>query len=263
MKVSAKILLCVLAVLIAVAVFLTGVFVGSSPALLDNVFNGDVQEDVTLTDGSEITVTQDIKNIKVDWVSGSVRFVHTDAENVQFVETSDEGISKSDALVYTVRGNTLEIEFAKSSFGINVSVPSKDLLIKLPESVMERVDISSVSANVSLDWLYAREVFVETVSADVIYNNGYIDELDIEGVSGDIEIKQTVCPHYDLETVSGEIVLTLPSDASFRAEFDSVSGDFFTTFDVTANGDEYICAGGTDEINIDTVSGNARVLKGE
>lgn len=263
MKKSSKVLLGLFAVVVVIAIFLTGVFVGSNQAFFNSFVNNTVQEDMTLTDGSEITLTQDIRNIKVDWISGNVCFVRADVENIQFIETSDRGISKSDALVYTVRGNTLEIRFAKSSFGVNVSVPSKELIVRLPEGVFDNIEISSVSADVNLDWLYAKELLVETVSANVVCNNGYIDEFDFEGVSGDIEINNAVCPHYDLESVSGEIVLTLPSDSSFIAEFDSVSGDFFTTFDVTASGDEYICANGTDEININTVSGNARVLKGE
>lgn len=192
--------------------------------------------------GSEIKITDEIKEIDIEWVSGKVTFAASDDENIYILEECDGGLKSSDAMVYRINGNRLEIDFAKASFSVNVSIPGKNLIVRLPEKHFSSVTVTAVSAEVS----------IKNVTAD---------DVDIESVSGDVEILDAVFNDIEIETVSGNAEIYLPVAASFRAEFDSVSGSFDTDFAVTTREDEYICGNGGCEIIADTVSGDVRILQ--
>ena len=63
------------------------------------------------------SVSTDIKNIEIDWVSGSVKIVRSEGANISFSESDPDGIDADDKLYYTIDGNTLKIECCKDTFG--------------------------------------------------------------------------------------------------------------------------------------------------
>lgn len=233
----------IVAVVLLFLAFTAGVIVGTSGTVAGKFLSEYLNdENYTTAETSEIKITEDVKNIDVEWVSGNVTVARSEDENLYIIE---EGrISESDALVYKIDGDTLEIDFVKPSFGIFGinSASSKDLTIKLPEKYYDRININSVSADVDI-------------------SNVNADKIDLEAVSGEIEMRQSVFKKLDIEAVSGNAEIYLPSSASFRAEIDSVSGNFNTDFAVTKQGDAYISGNGDMEISADMVSGNLGIYK--
>lgn len=241
---TVKIVVSVIAaVVLLFLAFTAGVIVGTSGTVAGKFLSEYLNdENYTTAETSEIKITEDVKNIDVEWVSGNVTVARSEDENLYIIE---EGrISESDALVYKIDGDTLEIDFVKPKFGIFGinSASSKDLTIKLPEKFYDRININSVSADVDI-------------------SNVNADKIDLEAVSGEIEMRQSAFKKLDVEAVSGNAEIYLPSSASFRAEIDSVSGDFNTDFSVTKQGDAYISGNGDMEISADMVSGNLGIYK--
>lgn len=233
----------VIAVIVAVILLFIAFAVGYFFGTIDEFLNQHINDENYITaENSEIKITEEVKNIEVEWVSGNVTVTRSEDAYLYVIE---EGrISESDALVYKLNGNTLEIDFAKPSFGffgINSS-PSKDLTLKLPEKYYDNININSVSADV-----------------DISNVSSY--EIDLESVSGKIEMRQTSFKDLDVEMVSGNTDIYLPHSASFRAEIDSVSGDFNTDFAVTKQGDAYICGNGDLDVSADMVSGDLGIYK--
>lgn len=233
----------VIGVILLFATFAVGVFVGTSGIIVGKFLSEYYDSENYITaETSEIKITEDVKNIDIEWVSGNVTVIRSEDVNLYIIE---EGrISKSDALVYKIDGDTLEIDFVKHEFGIFGinSSSSKDLTIKLPEKYYDRININSVSA-------------------DAYINNVGAEKINLEAVSGEIEMRQTNFKKLDIEAVSGNAEIYLPDTASFRAEIDSISGDFSTDFAVTKQGDAYISGNGDVEISADMVSGNLGIYK--
>ena len=60
----------------------------------------------------------------------------------------------------------------------------------------------------------------------------------------------------DINTVSGDIKFGFVSLASMIIEYDTTSGSFNSSFDVTSQNGKYIVKDGKNEVNVDTTSGN-------
>jgi hypothetical protein len=129
---------------------------------------------------------------------------------------------------------------------------------------MNELEIGTVSATFNADSLVANTVTiqgvsgkciftgnnafgtmnVETVSGDVTFN-GTLRQLTCEGVSANFRGYFTETPNsIQVDGVSGDIDITLPADAGFTAELDTLNGHFNSDFSTTSSGDRYICGNG-------------------
>lgn len=233
------VVIAVVCIILLFSVFTAGFFVGTGSTFFKEYFS---DENYISAETSEIKIQEEIKSVNVEWVSGNVTVTRSEDDCLYIIE--DGNARKSDALVYKIIGDTLEIEFKRSRFGIfGINADSsKNLTLKLPEKQYNTIDINSVSADVD----------IKNVNAD---------KFDLETVSGEIEIAQSVFSNLEIESVSGNSDIYLPDSASFRAEVDTVSGDFSTDFAVTKRGESYICGNGDMLISADMVSGNLKICK--
>ncbi|QVK21316.1 DUF1700 domain-containing protein [Mycoplasmatota bacterium] len=140
-------------------------------------------------------------------------------------------------------GDTLDIDSVSSAISIisseftngsadNVSgeiiingVATKDLVINSISGNVElntissqensRIDIDSVSGNVSLLELYANEVSIETISGDVSLSNVYVSGMDIQTVSGNADYYNTdtsfVLDDLNFDSISGKFNHSVPN----------------------------------------------------
>lgn len=227
------------------ALVLTGVLVFGiiSESLTDMFSFIESDGDSIKTDGSEITLSNDINELDIKWVSGNVTITISDDDKIHFVESAADGLSDKETLTYKISDDELEINYCKQSvFGANDGVPTKDLTVKLPEKQYKQILVDAVSAKIN----------IKNISAD---------EFDCETVSGDADIYNCSFLSSEIETVSGNTEMYLPADATFTAEFDSVSGKFETDFEITKQAGFYSCGDGQMKISADSVSGNLRIHK--
>ena len=280
MKASAIIRIILLSLLILIlASILISVLVGHKYLTSGEftAFFGEV-EGTAASEGS--VSAEEVKNIEINWVSGDVTIVRADVTDISFRE--DAGLKEKDMMVWSQNGDKLVIHSSRTKVQFGTS-KSKDLVVTIPmDYSINKLSISTVSANFSADSLTANNVTIqgvsgectftgsnvfgimnmETVSGDVTFN-GILRELTCEGVSANFRGCFTETPNsIQVDGVSGDIDITLPADAGFTAELDTLNGHFNSDFSTTSSGDRYICGNGQCTIEIDGVSGDINIRKG-
>lgn len=233
--------------------------------------------------GSSSVSCRDIKELEVNWVSGSVTIKPYDGEMIMFSENN--AISEDDKLRYLVKDGKLTIKYCKSNrvLGFVSKNSSKDIEILIPEIYANKIDkiyIDSVSSEVKTEGISVKKFKIDNVSGKIRINKTEAEAIDIstisgacevegkfndvvlESVSGNMHIQSSVCPEkVSGDSISGDINLTIPPDSGFTAESDTVSGSFNCDFAVTTKGDTRISADGSSEFIFETVSGNIYINK--
>ncbi len=210
--------------------------------------------------GTEITET--ISELDIDWVSGSVTVSYHDGDHIVVKENASKELDAERSLYYRVRGDVLEIEYAKSGIWTNFDF-SKDLTVLLPQNAhLCDLSFEAVSADIAVENIYASECSVENVSGNMdLRLSGMVSDVSIDTVSGDIDLMaHDGLRELDVNSVSGNVEVFLHSDASFSVEFNSVSGDIGGDFAFKKNGKRYTVGNGGAEYEIETVSGDVTFL---
>lgn len=226
---------------------------------------------------------ESVKNIQIEWVSGSITVQPGDVSEITFSET--EGLPEDQRMIWKQSGDTLVIQFSKprASFGIfGLKGPSaKDLVVTVPrewqcnalkiDSVSARINVSSVTvqtaelANVSGECSFqacsAASFQAETVSGNVNFE-GTAQKLHFSTVSANCTAAISGNPkEIDMDSVSGDLRLTLPDITGFTASLDSTSGDPSISFPVTSSRNTYTYADGACRITASSVSGDLIIGK--
>lgn len=224
---------------------------------------------------------ENVKNIEINWTSGSVTIQRADVDTISFAE--DPGLDENQKMLWKLQGDTLVINNSRYRVVIGIS-KSKDLVVTVPmDWNCNDLEINCVSADTTLNSITANDVTinavsglcdftgnctidkltVETVDGDITYS-GTLNKLNCEGVSADFRGTFIAVPHsIELSTVDGNIDLILPADAGFTAELDTISGKFTSNFDTVVSGSRYSCGNGACSIEVDGVSGNITINKAQ
>jgi DUF4097 and DUF4098 domain-containing protein YvlB len=93
-------------------------------------------------------------------------------------------------------------------------------------------EIASVSGDVSVEDIEARELSVESVSGDVVIDGASCERGNLSSVSGDLRYTGRIAKggRYELESHSGDVVLTLAEAVGFELEASTFSGDIESDF---------------------------------
>lgn len=225
-----------------------------------------------------------VRDIQIEWVSGSITIEPADVDTITFAETS--GLNEDDKMVWKQSGEELIIQFSKPrtflffSFG-NTVTASKDLVIKVPQDwICDELDIESVSAEINISGIQASDIDMENVSGECSITNCTVDSFSSETVSGSVDFSGQLnkldlnsvsadCTAYltnspkeiQLECVSGDLTLYLPETCGFTVSQDAVSGHFNSEFSTTSSGGDYIYGDGSCRITADGISGDITIRK--
>ncbi|MGI5971256.1 MAG: DUF4097 family beta strand repeat-containing protein [Oscillospiraceae bacterium] len=186
------------------------------------------------------TIARDLENVNVNSVSAYVKL---------------SGLECGSIRAETVSG---ESSFAGlNAAGLQSSTVSGS--IKLKDAVIQNIMLESVSGGIDSENLSAGSVKAISNSGRIRIG-GSVGSFKAETTSGRIILDSTICPKsIDAETVSGSIELLLPSDSSFTAELDSVSGSIEYDF-MAKGGKNYIIVGdGSSEFRIESISGGLSI----
>lgn len=221
----------------------------------------------TAGDGQIAQDWASVTEIDIKWIAGDVRVAYADTDEIAFSETAGQALSDEETMRWWKDGRTLKIHFAKSGYRTD-NVPQKSLLVTLPKAAkLNELEIESVSADVSVAEIAVVNLDVETVSGDVALSAAISGKADIATVSGELAATLRTLPvEFDIDTVSGDSVLSLPAEAAFTAELETVSGNFFCEFsEPVKTGKKYtVNQTGTmtpGRIDAETVSGSLEILK--
>lgn len=229
--------------------------------------------------------SNDIKNIEIEWVAGSITIQpSTTANDIQITESFGRDVSQT--MVCRQSGQTLKIQFSEESmkfpsFGINVDY-SKDLVITVPENwIGNSLEIDAASTEVEVHDLNINELDFDGASGRLTLDNCEIVELDIDTASGDVEftgiLKELdfdaasakfegeffqIPNHLNLDTMSGDLTIVLPEYCGFELTLDTMSGSFDSDFEFNTMGATYKVGDGACKIKVSAMSGDVSILKG-
>ena len=253
---------------------------------IDEGFNGsyvfggdDTGFDNAYSATNEYSVpVEKVKSVSIEWVTGSVKLLtEADSNEVRFTESGVD-ISEDYALRYKLDEGTgrLSVRFCRTrewmgidfgSVNLNNVIPPKDLVMYIPDSLMEegmtllnlegvsaklevydiradKASISTVSGDALIKGVDAGTLDVETVSGEAVVEDCQANKLNSDAVSGSIAASGTF-GEVDMQSVSGSLGLSpalLPSDADFETvsgnvELSMPAGTSFTIEFDTASGD--------------------------
>ncbi len=229
-----------------------------------------------------------IKALDIQWVSGSITIETADTDEITISEPA--GLTEDEQLRYRVSGDRLIIAFCREkfwsshffSFGTNFGA-RKHLVVTVPQDwdcrelsidavsadctisnlSIGELEMDNVSGTYRLNDLNCQEVSFDTTSGGITYT-GTLTYFDCDSVSGDCALQLSNTPRkVSHDAVSGDCILTLPEDAGFTAELDSLSGQLSSEFkdSVTRNG-KLIRGDESCEIDSDTMSGDLTLKVG-
>lgn len=241
------------------------------------------------------TVTvQDIKNIEIYWVSGTVKIEGSDGDSVSFSEissldeksdsigeaTENKELSESLKMRYKTEDGKLIIQFCKSGLRVRsgaVKDLKKDLTVSVPKGVdIESIKADAVSSDITVSDVKSNDIKINSVSANVNVCAAEIDKIACKTVSGHVNITSSgKTDTTDVDTVSGNVTLNAASTGSVSIK--SVSGNanlYLDSFDfklrysgintaLQTNGieydktddDTYVFGSGSGSVTFESVSG--------
>ena len=279
MKKYTKIILMISICLISVGIVFStiGLLAGASPSqifynglwntrfLLGNGYGNDFEEDNTyhLSD-------QAVDSLDISWIGGKVSVVPYDGEDIVIREKSKGKIDEDTCLGYKIKGATLKIDYFRSkSVTAGTGAFVKQLEVKIPRHLaqnLEELNFDGVSSDLSIKDLDAASLDVTTISGNLSGKNIRAKNVNMDSTSGDMRVAFSDCPQaLNMDSTSGDCILTLPKGSSVTAEFDSVSGDFSSSFRTRLQEYDidnlYVIGNGENEFNMDTVSGDFIINK--
>lgn len=229
--------------------------------------------------------SNDIKNIEIEWVAGSITIQPSKTANdIQITESFGHDVSQT--MVCKQSGQTLKIQFCEDSmkfpsFGVDIDY-SKDLVITVPENWNgNSLEIDAASTEVEVHDLNINELDFDGASGKLTLDNCKIVILDIDTASGDVEFSGILKEldfdaasakfdgeffqmpnHLNLDTMSGDLTIVLPEYCGFELTLDTMSGSFDSDFEFNTMGATYKVGDGACKIKVNAMSGDVRILKG-
>ena len=238
----------------------------SSPASIEFVAHpadseAPVVVEETADNGAVSLSAEDIREIDLSWISGSVEITTASGNEIDFFE--DYSGASDKRLRYDITDGVLRIRYCEDSGAWGVNLPSKHLTLTLPEKHYARLQVDLTSADLAvsgvttklfklvglsgdakLDGLQAETLMAETTSGKLtltacqaqtlqldsvsgaVSAEGVFSEITVGSTSGTVKLRAAELPqHIDVNTVSGDVTIAAPENAAFGYSFSSVSGD--------------------------------------
>ena len=211
-----------------------------------------------------------IKNIKVNWLDGSITLTAGAVSQVTVKETSSRKLTSQEQLHYYLKGDTLLIQYrgaTKNIFSGFGNSLSKKLEIQIPKKYaasFREIVVDGVSSDLSLENLKAKKLYLDSVSGDITLKNIKTDTLTADTTSGSLDSTALIVTTSAFtNTTSGSVSL---EGTINDIQHDSVSGDLRVLSDICPQKIQADTTSGSILINIpdnpgftldyDTVSGD-------
>lgn len=227
-----------------------------------------------------------IREMEIEWAAGSIVIQPMEITEIRI---SEKGVDQDkEPMVWNVRNGQLNIQYSKNtdhSFGMGLLLGehSKDLVIQVPrEWQCDSLEIDAASASLEINGLTIREMEFDGASGTCVFSNCTVEALDLDTASGDVRFTGTltqmdcdaasaniflelknVPKRLDLDTASGDLDVVLPENAGFSVTMDTMSGEFSSDFTTTNRNGKYIAGDGRCSIDVDAMSGNVNIRKGQ
>lgn len=195
-----------------------------------------------------------VKNLDIDWAAGSITIVSADTDAITFSEAFTGGTAE--VMVFDVRGDTLHLEYTKTSMWIGgVSLPSKDLTITVPRDwICGELEIDGAALDVEVQAVSIGTLDIDGADCEVRLT-GSVDTVECDGAACTLELNCTGRPRsIDIDGADCELELTLPEGCGFRVEMNGLSCDFTSSLPCTQSGGVTTYGDGFTDITADGIA---------
>lgn len=277
------------------AVMTFGLFQNNTKTVIENVA---VKDAFTTEQAPAATVYLDreseflfdsaeVNEIEINWAAGSILIMPYDVDQIE-VSESDVSDSKY-AMECYLKKSKLIINFSEENkynhgFGITINGNfSKDLTILVPRNwELSDLEIDAASAKLEVCNMTIRDVEIDTASGICEFENCTVDTIDIDTASGDVKfvgslnildcdaasanvvaILSNTPSRMDMDSMSGDLDITLPPDCGFTVSTEGLSSDFSSDFSTIMNNGNHVHGDGRCRIDVDAMSGDVTVRKGQ
>lgn len=255
---------------------------------------GVVPSGYTEGSGGYDTVPQ---KIEIDWASGRI-YVISDANwtGVSIYEYDGNvnplpnglgdlyAVTGSSRMIHRMDDRTLKIDEFRNGFSLLKNDYPKTLLVLLPNTELEKLDIDVASATIELTDLSCEKLDVDTASGNLTVTgctigsadidaasakgtvmNSTVERIDIDVASGSLTLSLLNTPdRIEVDAVSGMVEFYLPSDASFIAKVEKMSGRFtLNGFSSTEQNGRTVVGSGDSRFDFRMMSGSVSITANE
>jgi len=260
------------AIVIAISALLSGLTGCSLPSFR---FSDDGRN----YEAGDADVTGTVRNLEIDWASGSVHVLAGDVDSVEIREVTSKEAEPDQQVHWCLQNGTLYVRFSAPNM-INSSLSlKKELTVTIPKNLtLKEVEVDSASAEVLLDGFTADIIAVDTASGDITCHasatdieiessSGAIDltqrgsakEVSLENASGKILADIEKIAELSIESASGRVTLRVPEDSGFTMELKQASGGLESALPLQLKGDRLIAGDGSAEFSVETSSGDVKI----
>jgi len=241
------------------------------------------QDTVNRTGSTGSAGVDTVREINIEWISGSVTVEPGDVQEITFSESG--AATDQYKMVWKQSDDKLTIQFCKDSnvvgFGLHFGDGSKDLTVTVPRGwVCDSLELDTASTDLTVRDMIIREVEIDSANGTAKFENCTISSLDVDTASGDVTftgslneldfeaasasftgVLENVPNLIKMDSMSGDLTLTLPEDAGFTVSLDAMSSDFSSDFPTVKKNKSYVCGDGRCKIDVSAMSGDVAILK--
>lgn len=268
----ARIIIYSLILFVLVSILITGLGVGMY------TYRVDYQSEAYALGSGEIPA-REIREIEIEWAAGTINIQTADTDTISFQEAGSQNV---EPMIYRQDGSKLTIEYQtpRIHFGFGDS-GSKELTIIVPKDwYCHKLSVDAASADLFLNRLTADDVELNMASGNCHITDCDLVDLDLDCASGEVHyvgslktmdcsaasgrvtaIFNNVPTSIDFDGASADLELTLPEEAGFTVELDTLSGHFTSEFETVRRGEQYICGNGGCKIDVEGMSGSVTIHK--
>lgn len=246
---------------IALIVCLVALGVGAVSLFGGNIGLGFTYANADKYTAGETTLTENVENLDIHWVSGNVKIEYHAGNEIRVTETANRTMSDEDQVRWWLDGTTLRIMYAKSGRFRLFDNLNKTLTVSLPEgAVLKKANIQTTSGTLDIPQLTADETELTVTSGNV---NAAADtrKITVKSTSGDLNIRLAgVTEEATLEVTSGSILADIGDTKQLNVHGTSgnisVHGKAGNADIKTTSGTVSVRFAAINSLNINVTSGN-------
>lgn len=206
-----------------------------------------------------------IRNLEIDWAAGSVTIVTGDVAQITFSENRPD--NEAYTMAYKQSGSTLKLSYSDSTISIgfgNFNIPEKDLIVTVPRDwACTNLEIDGAALDITIEDLHLQTLDLDGASCSLRFF-GSVDNVEIDGASADIDLQCTdPVSDINVDGASCDLELTLPEDCGFWVQMDGLSCAFRSDLDYSTGDGSYFRGDRHCRINVDGLSCDVYIRKGE
>lgn len=277
MKKSTKILLWISAGFISLGIILTagGVLTGANPikAFREGMMDFTIYErrsNKFSPDGRYVVPADNVKEIDIDWMDGSITIEPYDGTEVIIEEKCNKPFDEHNSLTYSKQKDILAISYAPHQTGISFKVResalNKNLHIMIPGNIKcKKIELSAAGSDIVLKNINAKYVEADILDGDFLMTDTVLESLLLDSAGGSLKTEESDIGIVEADTVDGD--LSVSDLNSEKLSFNTAGGNLkvmdshikdisFEAIDGNFNGNFKTCP---EKVCIDTAGGNSEI----